>query len=183
LSGVDGDRAYRGHVAGRRPAGSALAAALAGALLVGCADDPDPSRLDAASALAAIVEWQADQWTPPTDADEGALPVIYLVAADGDRIDVAVQASVTKETAEEAKVRFADEASESFDTAVDGAPVHDDGVLLAVGVIPDPARRMTLEVDRYVAKDDAELFLVEVEARHPTTNNPQRAEITKTSAR
>jgi hypothetical protein len=170
-------------VAGRRPAGSALVAALAGALFVGCSDDPDPSRLDAATALTAIVEWQAEQWTPPPDAAEDALPVIYLVAADGDRIDVAVQASVTKETAEDARVRFADEASESFDTAVEGAPVHDDGVLLAVGVIPEPARRMALEVDRYVAKDDAELLLVELEARHPTTTNPERAEITKTSAR
>ncbi len=160
-----------------------LAAVLAGVGLVACSDDPDPSRVDAATALVALVEWQVDEWTPPADADDDLLPVIYLVSADGDMIDVAVQASVTKDTANDATVRFADAAHDAFDLTEDGAPVHDDGVMLAVGVIPEPARRMTLEVDRYEAKDDVELLLVNLEARHPTTNNPQRAAITALSER
>lgn len=157
--------------------------AVAVAALAACADEPSTSQVNPTAALTAIVDWQAETWTPPADAEPDALPVIYVVAAGGGTIDVGVQADVTAATADQAVVRFADEPAEAFDTGVEGAPVHDDGILLAVGEVPEPARRVTIEVDRYEAQDDAEKMSVDVTARRPSTNDPRAAEVTATEDR
>jgi hypothetical protein len=170
-------------VGGRRAAAFTVVSAVVVSALAACSDAPSTSQVNPAAALTAIVRWQADAWTPPPDAEADLLPVIYVVAAGGGTIDVGVQADVTASMADEAVVRFADEPAEAFDTGVEGAPVHDDGILLAVGEVPEPARRVTIEVDRYVAQDDAEMMSVDVTARRPSTSDPRAAEVTATEDR
>lgn len=179
-------RVYRVCVGRRRPSRSYVAAAaifMSIGPLSACSDEPSVTEVDAGSAIVAIVDWQVEQWDPPADADEGLLPVIYIVAADGDTYGVAVQATVTEATVDDAVVRFADQASDAFDDGLDGAPVRDDGVMLAIGQIPEPSRRMKVIVDRYTAKETSEGFALQIAARRPTDDNPRRAEVTTTTPR
>ena len=67
------------------------------------------------------------------DNGEERLPVIYVVAADGETIDVGVQADVAAATVDIADVRFADESADAFDDGVDDEPVIADGVMLLIG--------------------------------------------------
>jgi hypothetical protein len=147
-----------------------------------CGSEPEPYRVTSADAYTAIVDWQAEQWTPPPD-DEEALPVIYVVATGGETIDVAVQAAVTEATADAAVVRFADEAKESFDAATEGAPVHDDGVMLAVGAVPEPAFSLSVDVERFEAEAESEQLTVDITARRPSDENSRRAVVTDVSSR
>ena len=68
-----------------------------GAAACGSDDAPDSSDVDPAAALTAIVEWQAGEQEPVVDDNgEIRLPVIYIASADGDTIDVGVQAEVDR---------------------------------------------------------------------------------------
>ena len=180
-------RAYRCRVAGRRLVRPIFSFAAVGLLstvpLVACSDDSSDSQVDASAAITAVVDWQAAQWVPPPEADENALPVIYVVAADGGEIGVSVQASVTEATVDEAIVRFADKPGDAFDHDEDGSPVHDDGVMLAIGPIPEPSRRVKLNVDRYEVADRPEKLALQIAARTPTDDIPRRAEVTATTPR
>lgn len=151
--------------------------------LVACSDESSGSAVDASAAITAVIDWQAAQWVPPPDADEGALPVIYVVAADGGEIGVSVQASVTEATVDEAIVRFADKPADAFDHDQEGSPVHDDGVMLAIGPIPERSRRVKVNVDRYEVADRPEKLALQIAARQPTDDNPRRAEVAATTPR
>lgn len=168
----------------------AVAALVVGAgLLAGCSDDPEPGVVQRTDAITAVVMWQADEQEPALD-DRGQpqLPVIYIVSADGKTIDVSVQAAVTEATTDDAIVRFADDADDAFDSAVDGAPVHDGGVMLALGAVPEPAHSMVIEIDRYAARDQHEVIGIEVTATDrpaPDTDGDSapRAEVTRATPR
>jgi hypothetical protein len=138
--------------------------------------------VEPADAYTAIVEWQAAEQEPVLDADgEPKLPVIYVVAADGATVDVGIQAAVAESTADDAVVRFADDVSDGFDSDADGSPVHDDGVMLAVGAVPDPSRTIAVQVARFVAEDDYQQLDVEITAiAQPTGTgpDPSTAEVT-----
>lgn len=168
----------------------AATAALAAAMLTGCADDPaPPGVVEPTDAYTAIITWQAEEQEPVLGADGAPqLPVIYVVAADGDTIDAGVQASVTAATADDAVVRFADDANDTFDADVDGAPVHDGGVLLAIGAMPEPAYTLDVDVNRFDAKDDYQGMALRVTATERTTvasgGEPgPRAEVTRVTPR
>ena len=128
-----------------------VASALVGLAVIGLAatacDDDEPTtsgEVEAAAALTAIVEWQAGEQEPVmNDNGEERLPVIYVVAADGETIDVGVQADVAAATVDIADVRFADESADAFDDGVDDEPVIADGVMLLIGALPDPAPSST----------------------------------------
>jgi hypothetical protein len=146
-----------------RVASIALAVSLAGVAGLGCDDDAAPDEVDAAAAYTAIVEWQAgEQASSVDDGEEAELPVIYVVAADGETIDVGVQAAVTESTVDVATVRFADEAGETFDADLDGQPVRDHGSMLLVAAMPEPAPRVTVDLIRYLAAEESEPFRVEI---------------------
>lgn len=98
------------------------------------------------------------------DAGNERPPVIYVAAAEGDTIDVGVQAEVAAATVDLATVRFADDATEAFDEDLEGQPVIDDGSMLLVGPLPDPARTVTVDLLRYTAAETSEAFLVEITA-------------------
>jgi hypothetical protein len=146
------------------------------ALLGACddgADDPPASEVGQAGALTALVEWQADEQEPVLDdAGEERLPVIYIAAAQGGTIDVGVQADVAAATVDVATVRFADEATEAFNDDLEGRPVIDDGSMLLVGALPDPAPVVLVDLVRYTAAEDSEALLVEITANGGSAIGP-----------
>lgn len=148
-----------------------------GSALAGCTDEPPQSGLvEPADAYTAIVAWQAGEQVPVVnEAGEEQLPVIYVIAANGDTIDVGVQTSVTEATVDEAVVRFADEVNDSFDEGIDGAPVRDDGVMLAIGTMSDPASTVEVDVDRFNAQNDYVLLSVTVAANDVATDDSTSA--------
>lgn len=141
------------------------AGALLGAFaLASCDGDETPSgEVGPADAITAVVAWQAGE-QEPVIADDGEvqLPVIFVVADAGTTIDVGVQADVAESTVDWATVRFADDIADTFDEDLEGEPVRDDGVMLLIGPIPEPARSIELPLVRYTAVDDGEPLVVEI---------------------
>lgn len=141
------------------------AIALLGAFaLASCDDGETPAGVvGPADAITAVVAWQAGE-QEPVIADDGEvqLPVIYVVADAGTTIDVGVQADVAESTVDWATVRFADDIADTFDPDLEGQPVRDDGVMLLVGPIPEPARSIEFPLVRYTAVDDGEPLVVEI---------------------
>jgi hypothetical protein len=140
------------------------AVALLGVFALASCDDETPADVvGPADAITAVVAWQAGE-QEPVIADDGEvqLPVVYVVADAGTTIDVGVQADVAESTVDWATVRFADDIADTFDPDLEGEPVRDDGVMLLVGPIPEPARSIELPVVRYTAVDDVEPFVVEI---------------------
>jgi hypothetical protein len=133
--------------------------------LASCDDDEETTSdvVGPADAIIAVVAWQADE-QEPVIADDGEveLPVIYVVADAGTTIDVGVQADVAESTVDWATVRFADDIADTFDPDLEGEPVRDEGAMLLVGPIPEPARSIELPVVRYTAVDEDEAFVVEI---------------------
>jgi hypothetical protein len=126
-------------------------------------DDTAAVVVGPGDAITAIVAWQAGEQEPViNDAGEPQTPVIFIVAGEGTTIDVGVQANVAAATADWATVRFADDVADTFDPGLEGEPVRDDGALLLVGSIPEPERRIDVDVVRYTAVDDSEQFTLEI---------------------
>ncbi len=94
--------------------------------------------------------------------------MIFVVADDGATIEVGVQADVAAATVDWATVRFADDVADVFDPDLDGEPVRDDGVLLLIGAMPEPAQRVELDLVRYTAVDDGEPIVLEITAESHT---------------
>jgi hypothetical protein len=143
------------------------------------ADDTPADVVDAADAITAIVAWQAEEQEPVIDADgEPKLPVIFLVPGDGAVIDIGVQADVAESTHDWANVRFADDIADTFDADLEGEPVRDEGAMLLVGPIPEPAQTIEVDLIRYTAVDDGEPLRVEITSeRPPDTTDPDAAPI------
>jgi len=142
-------------------------------------DTASPGQVDQSGAYTAIVEWQAGEQEPVVN-DDGTvkLPVIYVVAADGATIDVGVQASVAAAAVDIADVRFADESSEAFDSKIEGEPVIDQGVMLLVGAIPDPARAIDVELLRYLSVEASSPFVLQITADTTTSSGIGSATVT-----
>jgi len=144
-----------------------MAALLAVFAVAACDSDAGESSdvVGSADAITAAVAWQAGEQEPVVDADgEAQLPVVFVVADDGAMIDVGVQADVAADTVDWATVRFADDIADTFDPDVEGEPVRDDGVLLLIGPMPEPARSVELELVRYFDIDTGETFTLEITA-------------------
>lgn len=139
-----------------------------------CNDDElsATSDVEPAAAYSAIVQWQAGEQEPVmNDNGEEQLPVIYVVAADGETIDVGVQADVAAATDAIADVRFADESAEAFHDGVDGEPVIDEGVMLVVDPLPDPAPTIDVELLRYLAVESSTPFILQITADEAATES------------
>jgi len=131
----------------------------------GCGSDEAPavSDIDPAAAYTALVEWQAGEQEPVVDENgETQLPVIYIASADGDTIDVGVQAEVAESTVDIATVRFTDDKADAFDGDLDDQPVREDGVMLLVGPMPEGGPDMLVDVTRYSFLDRSEPFQLKV---------------------
>jgi hypothetical protein len=143
----------------------AVAAALSVLALTSCDDDTSPAAdvVEPAEAITAIIAWQADEQEPVLDDDgEPQLPVIFVVAGDGETIDVGIQASVAAATDGWAHVRFADDVADTFDAGTDGEPVRDDGAMLLLGPLPEPASSVEVDLARYTAIDEMEVLQLEI---------------------
>ncbi len=144
-----------------------MAALLAVFAIAACdsgADEPS-DVVGSADAITAAVAWQAGEQEPIVDDDgESQLPVVFVVADDGATIDVGVQADVAADTVDWATVRFADDIADTFDPDIEGEPVRDDGVLLLIGPMPEPARSVELQLVRYSDIDSGEAFTLEITA-------------------
>ncbi len=149
-------------------------------LAIGACDDSDDTATDvvgSADAITAAVAWQADEQEPVLDDNgEVQLPLIFVVAEDGATIDVGVQADVTAATVDWATVRFADDVTDTFDPDLEGEPVRDDGIMLLVGPMPEPAPSIELGLVRYSAVDDGEPIILEITANvRPEDTDPDTA--------
>lgn len=158
------------------------AGALFAALVLGACDGDDTTSsgvVGAADAITAIVAWQADEQPPVLDDDgEAQLPVIFLVAGDGETLDVGIQADVTEAVVDMATVRFADDVADTFDTSLEGEPVRDQGVMLRIGPIPEPARTVVVDVDRFDSVDTWETLRLEITAAAADADALPRASVT-----
>lgn len=147
-------------------------AVLLAVLAVAACDDADPVAtdvVDTADAITAIVAWQAGEQEPVLDdGAEPPLPVVFIVPDAGATIGVGVQADVAAATVDWATVRFADDIDDAFDPSVEGEPVREDGSMLLVGPIPEPAESIELDVVRYTSVDDAEPFTFEITSNTST---------------
>jgi hypothetical protein len=131
----------------------------------GCTGDEAPASddIDPAAAYTALVEWQAGEQEPVVDDNgEIRLPVIYIASADGDTIDVGVQADVAEATVDIATVRFTDDKADAFDADLDDEPVREDGVMLLVGPMPEPGPNVLVDVTRYSAAGQSEPFRLKI---------------------
>jgi hypothetical protein len=136
------------------------------ALTIAACGDGEPAEtdvVDTADAITAIIAWQADGQEPVLD-DQGdpQQPVIFVVPADGATLDVGVQADVTGATVDWATVRFADDVADTFDPAIEGEPVRENGSMLMIGPIPESARSIEVDVVRYTSATDAEALTLEI---------------------
>ncbi len=164
---------------GNRPPRRARAAhvgavALLAALAISACDNDEPTANDVvgpADAITATIAWQAGEQEPVLNDDgEAQLPVIFVVAGDGATIDVGVQADVAAATVDWATVRFADDVAETFDPDVEGEPVRDQGAMLLLGPMPEPAPSISLDLVRYSAIDDGEPFVLEITSDTTSTD-------------
>jgi hypothetical protein len=150
---------------------TALVAAIVGVVLAGvvgsCSSDGESAQdtVDATAAVTALVNWAAAEM--PSEVDENGdveAPVVYVTTESGGRLDAGLQASVVETTTEVATVRFADDRSEAVDDTSELMIVHDDGVMLVLGDLPEPARTLTVDVEWYRSIDEASNLVVTVTA-------------------
>jgi hypothetical protein len=95
----------------------------------------------------------------PPEADDDPLPVVYVVAADGTTVPADIQVSVVKLLKDEAEIRFVDAREDAvLDEAPEGddreEPVHDNGVLVTFGALPETGSTIDVEVDVYSSVGD-----------------------------
>jgi hypothetical protein len=130
-----------------------LLVATAGAVLFSCdrnGDDAGSRRVDVL--VAAIRDVVGDQ----SDVNAGeALPVVFVVKVGEQGVAATVQADVAAELHDEVDVRFADERDEAIETEAVGQPVHDSGVLLVVGDIPEEGSTIDVPIEIYRSEDEA----------------------------
>lgn len=122
---------------------------VAGAACNGQSDELSREAQVYAATIREVVRHQ-----PPPPDDPEALPVVYVVAVGETTIAADVQAEVASELRDEAEVQFADERDEAVDEDVQGAPVLDDGVLIAVGDLSPDADPVSMEVEVYRSERD-----------------------------
>lgn len=160
---MGGNRAGRTAVARVACAGVAVVALAVGAFGCGGDEAPASDEIGPAAAYTALVEWQAGEQEPVVDDNgEIRLPVIYIASADGDTIDVGVQADVAESTVDIATVRFTDDKADAFDGDLDDQPVREDGVMLLVGPMPDPGPDVLVDVTRYSSAGRSEPFRLKI---------------------
>jgi len=128
---------------------------LAGAsltILAACGDSSEPELSREAQIFVATIQEVLAEQNPAAGTDE--LPVVYVEPLGDEDIGATVQADTARELRETADVRFADERSEALDEDEPGMPVRDDGILVAIGDIPEEGDPVDVEVETYRSEDD-----------------------------
>jgi hypothetical protein len=128
---------------------------LAGAsltILAACGDSSEAEMSRPAQIFVATIQQVLADENPAAGTDD--LPVVYVEPLGDEEIDATVQADTANELREVADVRFADERSEALDEDEPGMPVRDDGILVAIGDLPDEGDPVDVEVETYRSEDD-----------------------------
>ena len=90
---------------------------------------------------------------PPRE-DPEVVPVVYVVGVGESAIPADVQAEVAAELDGDVDIRFADERSEALLEDEEKVPVRDEGVLIAIGELPEGTYPVDLPVEIYRSEDD-----------------------------
>jgi hypothetical protein len=136
-------------------------------VVASCSSDGESAQgtVDGTAAVTALVDWAAGEMPPEIDTNgKVEPPVVYVTTESADALDAGLQASVVEATTESATVRFADDRSEAVDDTSELLSVHDDGVMLVLGDLPEPARALTMDVEWYRSVDDSSNLVVTVTA-------------------
>jgi len=163
----------------RRPALLAISLGIATIVVAACSSDGESAQGTVAdtAAVTALVNWAAGEMPPEVDENGDAEPpVVYVTTESDGTLDAGLQASVVEETADTATVRFADDRAEAIDDTSEVMPVHDDGVMLVIGDLPDPARTLTVDVEWYRSIDETSTLVVTI------TADPSGAIVTDSSS-
>lgn len=121
-------------------------------VVTACGDSSEAELSREAQILVATIEEVLAERNPAAGTDE--LPVVYVEPLGDEDIGATVQADTASEMREIADVRFADERSEALDEDEPGMPVRDDGILVAIGPVPEEGDPVDVEVEIYRSEDD-----------------------------
>jgi hypothetical protein len=149
----------------RRTSGSLAVGVALWMVVAACSSDGQSAQgtIDGTAAVTALVDWAAGEMPPEIDENgELEAPVVYVTTESADALDAGLQASVVEATTESATVRFADDRSEAVDDTSELMSVHDDGVMLVIGDLPEPARTLTMDVEWYRSIDETSNLVVSV---------------------
>ena len=163
----------------RRGAILAISVGIAAIVVVACSSDGGSTQgtVEDTAAVTALVNWAAGEMPPEVDENgDVEPPIVYVATHSGSTLDAGLQASVVEETTDTATVRFADDRSEAIDDTSELMPVHDDGVMLVVGDLPDPAPTLTVDVEWYRSIDETRNLVVTI------TADPSGAIVTDSSS-
>jgi len=137
-------------------------------VLAGCDDGSDGSSSTdrVAGVYLAALRWavDTDEVAPPSTGDprNDDLPVVYALNLDGSAVPAAVQVVVVKELRDDLTLRFADARKEAVDDKHEGDPVHDHGMLVQLGSVPEEGQEVTVEADVYRSADDQQTYQLKV---------------------
>lgn len=126
-----------------------------GAALSACSSSSsvDEPEVRAAAVYESIVRWFAEA----DETDPDPLPLYVEPRGEGTEIALAVQAELVGAVQEVAAVRFVDSRDEALITNdADPPVVANDGVLVRLGPVNDTSRVVSIDVDVYDERADAE---------------------------
>lgn len=119
-------------------------------VLLAC-DSDEKSQSPIAQVLTAIVRDAAGDLPPDEDPD--SIPVVYVISGTDEGLPTTAQAAVANSLNDEIDVRFADTRAEALDESEPGAPVREQGGLVAVGNLrdqfDDDANRVEVPIEVY----------------------------------
>ncbi|CAN0389004.1 unnamed protein product, partial [Phaeothamnion confervicola] len=121
--------------------------------LAACTSDDGPPKVSPEGAYTAVVQWVVSDELPAQIDDTP--PIIYIATDDGSAIAAGTQATVARDTVDDATVRFADDRDDALHLDTDLQPVRDDGVLITLTPI-DAADHFSVEHMTLTLYSDAE---------------------------
>jgi hypothetical protein len=116
------------------------------AIVPACSSDGE-AHSPSTQILISVVRDAAHELPPGDDPEE--LPIVYVVSSTDEKFPADVQAAVASAVNGEVVVRFADARSEAIDPEAAGAPVRDDGGLVAVGEVATDTDPVEVEIEIY----------------------------------
>jgi hypothetical protein len=126
-------------------------------ILAACGDGSQAELSRPAQIFVATIQEVLAEQNPAAGTDD--LPVVYVEPLSDEEIGATVQANTARELRDVADVRFADERSEALLEDEPGMPVRDDGILVAIGDVPDEGDPVDVEVETYRSEDDGSTAL------------------------
>jgi len=101
---------------------------------------------------------------PPRE-EAAPLPVVYVVGVGEEKIPPSVQADVAQALDKDAEIRFADKREEALLKDREDVPVRDEGVLVAIGVVPPDVDPVEVPVEIYRSEVDSSKVVLTIGMR------------------